>query len=623
MAEKSEDSDLVSDIAIFVVLLLLLVVAFIPTIIGVVLYLVFSRFLSRNQFLIAGVVGLVTSVIMFKDVFVTYPTWLFNLLVHQQFVVPPVLPIISLSLVVSGVTAAFAGTNLSARLPGKFNLSLPTARPSQGSILPSDQQKEQLTAVVDIPNAAPASTSRFSTKSKPDPSSSLAPRYSEEDGHRDIVFAVDRQGAPISINEDELRMHGFILGSTGSGKTVTIKSLAGALLDLGWDGMILDLKEDSAPGGLRDWCETYSTSHHIPYQELCLSDPNPKYWFNLLSGMGPDEMRDTILALQEFDDAYWQALNKALLGQIVNLMNWAHQVNPVRFPEPSMYEMGKILSTGKLPASTKQMRAAVLESLDSVTADDFRDLVSPDTAMQQSATGYGSRLMVIYDTQAGRTMLRPDPSGRRRQIDVTQRGLTYIGLDSQGKKDLTKVISSAVLQRMGVYAADRITGKVENATHRRFVIVDEANWINREIAQNLLSRARSAHISLILCTQGPMDWIDKNGDDWSKLTQNTNVGIIMSQGELSSAELCADYIGRVYKEQRSEMRKTAKGVLFDKPVRSSTGEIIESESVRNELMHIVDPDDLRRLSVGEAIIRVGKPSEKVSWAKIVQRSPEE
>ncbi|MGH9153260.1 MAG: hypothetical protein ACRD03_12875 [Acidimicrobiales bacterium] len=51
------------------------------------------------------------------------------------------------------------------------------------------------------------------------------------------------------------------------------------------------------------------------------------------------------------------------------------------------------------------------------------------------------------------------------------------------------MISSAVLQRMSVYAAQRSTAKVGE---QRFLIIDESNFVARQIVMNLLSRARSA-----------------------------------------------------------------------------------------------------------------------------------
>ena len=402
-----------------------------------------------------------------------------------------------------------------------------------------------------------------------------------------------------------------------SGKSKTIEGLAGALLDLGWSGMLLDLKEDTAPGGLRDWCQTYASSHSVPYQELRLSDAQSPFWFNALSGMGADEMRDAILTLSDFDDAYWQALNKELLGQTVNLVVWAHQADPKNFPEPTMYDIGKLLSTGNLKNATKKHRAVVAATMPHIDpAEDFRVLENPSADQAKSAVGFGSKLTLIYDTQAGRTVLRPSPDGTKRQVNVTAPGLTYVGLDSQGKADLTKVISSSTLQRMSVYAAQRVTGQVtgEDSKAPRFLIVDEANWVDRTITQNLLSRARSAGIAVFLCTQGPKDWVDKNGDDWGKLTQNTNVAIVMRQGEPQSAEMCADYIGTDKQEETSTSFQTEDNVF------GGSQRKVTSQNSREVDSYLVEPETLRRMEVGEAVLKVGVPN-RVEWMKVALRDP--
>jgi hypothetical protein len=85
------------------------------------------------------------------------------------------------------------------------------------------------------------------------------------------------------------------------------------------------------------------------------------------------------------------------------------------------------------------------------------------------------------------------------------------------------------------------------------------------------------------------------------------VNIILSQGELSNAEMCADIIGR------SEMMR------YSTTMRD--GELLDgSGSARSSIEHLVSPDDLRRLKIGEAVIRIGKPSERVTWVKIPQRN---
>ena len=161
---------------------------------------------------------------------------------------------------------------------------------------------------------------------------------------------------------------------------------------------------------------------------------------------------------------------------------------------------------------------------------------------------------------------------------------------------------------MAVYAADINNGRIQKGAPR-FLIVDEANFVSRKILLELLSRARGAGIACVVSTQGPTDWSARQpGEpDLTSLVQNTNVSIIMSQGERTNAELCADIIGRAEKNVISE--------------RLSDGELLGAGSLSTKLDFLVSPDELRSLTIGEAIVRVGKPAERRSWVRVLMRDP--
>ena len=262
------------------------------------------------------------------------------------------------------------------------------------------------------------------------------------------------------------------------------------------------------------------------------------------------------------------------------------------------------MEAGNLNAATKKMRALVIGSNMGIDESRYSAVANPEPDAQKSASGFGAKLTQMYDTVAGRTVLSAGPG--RAMMDVTAPGLTYIGLDSTGKPDLAKLISSAVLQRMSVYAAQRTTGQMAKGKPR-FLIIDEASVVDRSILQAMLSKARGAGVCVIVCTQGPDDWIDKNGNDWSMLVQNVNVGIIMAQGSPQAAELCAEFIGS--KRQYSMTQRV------DGEAASDGGTVSE------RIDYIVDPHELRRLSIGEAVLRVSKPTERITWMKVLQRDP--
>ena len=447
-------------------------------------------------------------------------------------------------------------------------------------------------------------------------------------GRRLVPLGVDRHGEVTGVTEDELKEHMMILGSTGTGKTETVKTLLAGLLDLGWPGTILDLKEDREKGGLQDFCRQYTATQGMPYQEVAVSDPNSPYWFNPLKGLSPDEARDAIMAMQEFEAPYYKALNERMLGQLVRLFYEAHQVDPDTFPAPDVYRIGHTL-TQNLRDATKDMVKAVMSNLPSRTGEDFQAVTHPDPAARDAAPGLGARLTAAYETDAGRYVLRPR-SAEHPVLDVTAGGLSYIGSNSLGQPEISHMVATATMLRLAAYAGQRTTGEgrqsltdvmaaMERGDHaavgaakeapRRFLAIDESAFVDRRILLNILQRARSAGIATIVITQSPKDW-DNAADPnlgWPSLTQNTNCAIIMRQRNNEAAEICADYLGTHEVEDRRMM-------VQEGEVQEGTG------SVSTRTQHIVSPEELRGLERGEGIISVGS-SHKLGWSKFAMRDP--
>ena len=567
-----------------------------PVIVGGVLYLATRKYARRWEAAVGLIVGVAYLGLYFPSWAVDYFTWLVALvgLGSGDPMVVPWGAILALGLCV-GASLLIGLYGL--RSVGVIKLvSRREDQSGEGSILPTPVERVSTQqAVVSVP------VERLLT-----PSSSHSISNPQPVGSRGFPVGLDKRGTPVFIKENEIRTHALLFGSTGAGKTSTIEVIVGGLLDLGWAGLILDLKEDAAPGGLLEWCETYAAYHAIGFQSFRISDPDPQYWFSVLNGMGADEARDTILASQEFEAAYYRALNEKQLGQLVTLLYAAHEVNPAERDLPTVYEIGKILASPDLAAAVRPIVADVIAAVPGFTKSDFDALLGKDKAFTETAAGLGARLTAMYDTKAGRNALRP--GGGRQAFDVTRPGLSYVGLDSMGKPEITRLVGASVLRRMAVYAADRTSGKVRERAPR-FLVVDEANFVNRKLLLELLSRARSAGIACIVCTQGPTDWQSSSpGEpDLTSLVQNTNVAVIMSQGERTNAELCADIIGRA--EKTTVTRRVQDGIL------------LEDGTLSQQVDYLVPPDALRSLKVGETIIRVGKPDEWQRWVQVRERDP--
>lgn len=568
-----------------------------PSVITAMVFVRLIRGKMKRVETLAVAASCVVCVFVNPAYFLTQPSfWLWELVGPPDAGWPPVLAIAVQAAFLASIWMLLSQTRMWTKVTDRSTAAAKAMKnPFHTESLVPDERTKARARVVPMPSGDSVTSRSRSTPAE------LLP------GHRDISFSVDSKLVPVKINERELGMHAVILGSTGSGKTETIKSLAGALADLDYPVLLLDLKEDTQTGGLRDFAKTYARSHNTDFQELSLSDPNPDFWFNPFLGMGPDEAREVVLSLSEFDDEHWQSINKKLLGQLINMLYDAHEADPTVVPYPTIFELGRVLSKSSLNDATKKMRG-LIKTRQGAAYDEERysAMSSPTAEEQKTASGFGAKLTQMYATVAGRTMLRPDTEGHRQMLDVTRPGITYVGLSMLAQRDLATVISSAVLQRMAVYAAARASGR-ESAAQQRAVIIDEANAINREIVKNLLARARSAKVMMVLCTQSPEDWIDARGDDWSTMANNVNVAMIMSQGSSHSAELCAEFIGQ--KKQMMLMQSAERGEWSDR------------QSMRETTDFIVQPHDLRSMSIGEMILRVGKPAERVVWATVKVRDP--
>jgi hypothetical protein len=165
-------------------------------------------------------------------------------------------------------------------------------------------------------------------------------------------------------------------------------------------------------------------------------------------------------------------------------------------------------------------------------------------------------------------------------------------------------MSSSVMIRMAAFAADRNSGEVpKDPADRRLFVVDEASVVDTQLIHALASKARSAGISCLFSTQSPADW-SENRSDWTKLSSNMNVMMVMGQNNDESARICADYLGQGTTTQQSLMVRDGEAV---------------SASLRDAVDHLFSPEDVRGLSTGQMILRVGMPTVRALWASVLFR----
>lgn len=575
--------------------ILAFIYAVVPLTLGGGLYLALRNRLSRLQFgfiFAAGAVGSVVAWIVEPAAYFSFP---FRLIGDGSWGDFPFFEAVFYSAVTASVLGGLSSKVLARITPAPIQKKLHLVD-DEGSelILPSESQRRAAQALP-FPDTPGATRSARRQPKRTDDEVGVVP------------LGIDpATGKEVVMYAPDFTTHGQVLGSTGSGKTESLKRIVAGLLDLGWDGCVLDLKEDIGEGGLGPFLEAYARSHGRPYQAWAVSFPRHRYYFNLFEGLAPDQAANAIISIQDFEAPHYAAMSKRQIKQLITLMYDAHRVAPEKFPAPNLRDLGRYL-TGDLGDNVKEMRAVVRTTLVASgqrSDEDYSMLIKPSQKEIEVANGLANRVAEVFESEVGRVGMTPGPG--RQPLDVTAPGITYIGLDEMGQKDTTRILAATVLSRFGGVASEMKHAKVRR---QRFLMIDEAASADQEILINLLRRARSAGLAIIVATQSAKDW----GENWSEITQNTTWTLAMKQQDIESAMAVSALIGT------RTTTAPSRSVRLD----ASGRELGESLSFRETEELLVPPEVLRELTPGEGVLRVANRYESMtsykSFVKVARR----
>jgi hypothetical protein len=393
-------------------------------------------------------------------------------------------------------------------------------------------------------------------------------------GAKEFVLGQDHQGAPFVLNERELSLHTMVLGSTGSGKTETLKTLVTGLLGLGYSGTLIDATGDTDSGGLADFLSSYASTHATPYQYLSLDDPSTS--FDPLEGLGQFEVKTLLLSMIQIEDAYWRTAFVSLVPEVLEVVYAAHYQDSPNLPPLCLEELGRIFSN--LPQSLEPYLAAARPSSEP-TGLAGKTLFSE--AKLTVASSLGDTISALYTSNSPwRSVPQKDVNlGALGKSSAESIGLTYIGADTLASPNSAALfLSTAVLQLTTLAHTRRTLDRADP----HFILIHGAGAIDPGHLRTLLRRARGAQYTIILSANGPTDWPTL----WNEITQNINVTLVMAQHTKRDAELSSELLG------------SAPG----------TTEALAS------------PQELRELRVGEALVHIAQPY-TTTWIRVHLSQP--
>ena len=271
--------------------------------------------------------------------------------------------------------------------------------------------------------------------------------------------------------------HTLVVGTTGSGKTVTQARIAAAAIEQGLACIVVDPKGD---GLLRDVLGAGAARSGRRFVEWTPEGPSV---YNPFEVGSETEVADKLLAGERFTEPHYQRQAQRYLGHVVRVLRGAGVTislpTIVRHLDPVALEV----TARRLPDEDAQ---PVFDYLDSLTARQTRDLA-----------GVRDRLAVLAESDAGRWL---DPGTGREAfalLDVVhERAVAYLRLDADRRPLLAQMLGAAVVQDLITTVAALQDGPIPSVA-----IIDEFAAVSAGQVARLFPRARSAGMNLVLGTQ--------------------------------------------------------------------------------------------------------------------------
>lgn len=397
-----------------------------------------------------------------------------------------------------------------------------------------------------------------------------------------IWIGASKKGKNIFIPDSIRTMHAQVVGSTGSGKTESV-ILPWCIQDIfrGKSVVIIDGKADSDflarlggymfQMGLGDRLKVFSLMH-----------PQESRGFNPLE-IGSDlEVSDRLFSSMQFSDPFYEEVQKIHLSQVVRLL-FASGKRDLR----SLYRLlvdYDLVKEEIAKISQKDEYAETLLYFKEVLA------LKPDER-EKRFTGLKSQISGLVTGEIA-PLLSPMGGGIKLLESCQRPEVLYFQLPTLKYRLVAPLIGKVLLQMIQGVASLRHAGECQKPFLS--LVLDEFSSFAYDGFVELLNKARSANISILLSHQSIGDLRRVSDAFELGVLSNTNLKVIMRTLDPESAEFFASGFGTRSAEATTSQVK--KGLMSD----SATG-MMSLREVREFGFH---PDLLKSLPAGHAVVSV-------------------
>lgn len=383
------------------------------------------------------------------------------------------------------------------------------------------------------------------------------------------LIGVDGDSRPVILTDEAANKHTLVLGTTGSGKTVTVCNIVESAIARGIPLIYIDGKGDYDLACRVARC---GQDNGRPVSLFAMKGDSVAY--NPLAVGGFTSKKDRIIELREWSEEYYKKLTEGYLQTVFKVMEACH-----------------------VPCNLATLAAHL-------DLDDLRDLVRSHKAdipgvkqlmdeldRQEKASKHTESLVAeIHNFTASEigplfTVTEGKPTLTLQQV-LAENGIAYFCLPALEFPAMSRTLGRLIVNDLKATVAQQLGSSPKTV----YVVFDEFSVFAGDQVLNAITMGRSAGIHAVLCTQSLSDIAAGRKENAEHLINqvisNCNNFILHRQNSADDAEKLAALIGT-----RSTLEYTAQ-VSQVGPTHMGT--------VRKTRNFIAHPDEIKTLQTGEA-----------------------
>ena len=384
------------------------------------------------------------------------------------------------------------------------------------------------------------------------------------------LIGKDRYDRNVSLSDQSANQHTLVLGTTGSGKTVTVCNIVESAMKRGLPLIYIDGKGDY---DLASRVARYGHEHGKSVSVFSMKGESMAY--NPLASGGFTSKKDRIIELREWSEEHYKKLAEGYLQAVFKVMEACNV-------PCNMGTLTDNLDLKKLKALVRKNEADIPD------AQRLMDELNAQDQASQSIESLVAEIRNFTASEIGQLFHAEDDKPVLTLQDVVeQNGVAYFCLPALEFPSMAQTLGRLIINDLKATMAQQLSGGEKKKV---YVVFDEFSVFAGVQVLNIINMGRSAGIHAVLATQSLSDLASSkrmNAEHFvNQVVGSCNNFILHRQNSPEDAAKLAELMGT-----RNTLEYTAQ-VNQTGPTQMGT--------VRRTRGFIAHPDEIKSLKTGEA-----------------------